>query len=287
MSMRKQYRDRANSPKILFYAVLAILCGGIFLVSLSWAGESCPTTTTPTSAPDSRSVPDSSKHTVPDRPPDAKNTPRDIGNTLFDGIPNSGPHEERLFKSLTPTQLQELKNIGTMIGRGGSLNEAQNIWKVLVERSKDMDIDAAIKYILREAKIEAGRQVQLSREKVQLYDTLKEEIRAELTRTRITLSEIEKGKPSKIVQRKLFDLRPGLGKKVVVKQEKVISTPDDIEAYIKDLEEKLNEVGEDQQLAQIDLQNKLQYSQQLLQTLSNVSKMLYDTMMAIIRKIGG
>ncbi len=56
---------------------------------------------------------------------------------------------------------------------------------------------------------------------------------------------------------------------------------------IEEMEEKLNTMGEDQQLAQIDLQNKLQQSQQLIQTMSNVSKMMYDTVMSIVRKIGG
>jgi hypothetical protein len=39
-------------------------------------------------------------------------------------------------------------------------------------------------------------------------------------------------------------------------------------------------------LANIDLQNQLQKQQQTLQTMSNVSKMLHDTAMAVIRKIG-
>jgi len=57
-------------------------------------------------------------------------------------------------------------------------------------------------------------------------------------------------------------------------------------AQIKSMEVALATVGEDAQLANIDLQNQLQKQQQTLQTLSNVSKMLHDTAMAIIRKIG-
>ncbi len=48
----------------------------------------------------------------------------------------------------------------------------------------------------------------------------------------------------------------------------------------------LSTIGDDAQLANIDLQNKLQQQQQTLQTMSNVSKMLHDTSMSIIRKIG-
>jgi hypothetical protein len=53
-----------------------------------------------------------------------------------------------------------------------------------------------------------------------------------------------------------------------------------------DLEEELSTVGDDAQLANIDLQNTLQKQQQTLQTMSNVSKAAHDTAMAIIRKIG-
>lgn len=48
----------------------------------------------------------------------------------------------------------------------------------------------------------------------------------------------------------------------------------------------LSTIGDDAQLANIDMQNALQKQQQLLQTMSNVSKMLHDTSMSIIRKTG-
>jgi hypothetical protein len=46
-------------------------------------------------------------------------------------------------------------------------------------------------------------------------------------------------------------------------------------------------LGDDAQLANVDLQNILQKQQQVLQMLSNISKMLNDTALAVIRKIGG
>lgn len=49
----------------------------------------------------------------------------------------------------------------------------------------------------------------------------------------------------------------------------------------------LESVGDDAQLANVDLQNTLQKQQQTLQTLSNISKALHDTAMAVIRKMGG
>ena len=65
-----------------------------------------------------------------------------------------------------------------------------------------------------------------------------------------------------------------------------IETMKALDEYIENLEEELAAVGDDAQLANIDLQNVLQKQQQTLQTMSNVSKMLHDTALAVIRKIG-
>jgi hypothetical protein len=61
----------------------------------------------------------------------------------------------------------------------------------------------------------------------------------------------------------------------------------DAAAYRVRLEAALAAIDGDAQLANVDLQNMLQKQQQTLQTMSNVSKMLYDTAQAVIRKIGG
>jgi hypothetical protein len=60
-----------------------------------------------------------------------------------------------------------------------------------------------------------------------------------------------------------------------------------IDKEIDRWEQKLASLGDDAQLANVDLQNILQKQQQTLQMLSNISKMLYDTAMAVIRKFGG
>ncbi len=59
-----------------------------------------------------------------------------------------------------------------------------------------------------------------------------------------------------------------------------------LQKLLEEWEGKLESVGEDGQMANIDLQNMLQKQQQTMQMLSNVSKMLQDTALAAIRKIG-
>jgi hypothetical protein len=60
-----------------------------------------------------------------------------------------------------------------------------------------------------------------------------------------------------------------------------------LEHYIADLEQQLQNIGDDAQLANVDLQNMLQKQQQTMQMMSNISKMLHDTALAVIRKLGG
>jgi len=59
-----------------------------------------------------------------------------------------------------------------------------------------------------------------------------------------------------------------------------------LQINVDEFEQRLNEVGDDAQLANIDLQNVLQKQQQLVYMLSNVSKLLQDTALEVIRKIG-
>jgi methyl-accepting chemotaxis protein len=69
--------------------------------------------------------------------------------------------------------------------------------------------------------------------------------------------------------------------------EKVKTAHEAFEAAIADWEKQLDSIGDDAQLANVDLQNILQKQQQTLQMMSNISKMLHDTAQAVIRKMGG
>jgi len=72
---------------------------------------------------------------------------------------------------------------------------------------------------------------------------------------------------------------------------KLVDTSQDpraqVDGLISSLEEQLNSIGDDAQLANVDLQNTSQKVQQLLQMLSNISKMNHDNAMSMIRKISG
>lgn len=71
--------------------------------------------------------------------------------------------------------------------------------------------------------------------------------------------------------------------KIATSVERLQGLPTTMEREITDLREQLNSIGDDAQLANVDLQNILQKQQQTLQMMSNISKMLFDTISALVR----
>lgn len=65
------------------------------------------------------------------------------------------------------------------------------------------------------------------------------------------------------------------------------ATLDQIKVHLTDLDGRLSEMLDESQLANVDLQEVLQNQQRTLQMMSNLSKMMHDTEMSVIRKIGG
>ena len=107
------------------------------------------------------------------------------------------------------------------------------------------------------------------------------------------LGKAGKSKPAQVrlneTQAKNLKAMEGQTKQLKVMKDQVgqcLKQSDQWEKQIQALDRQLQSVGDDAQLANIDLRNSLQKQQQTLQTISNVSKMLHDTSMAIIRKIG-
>lgn len=178
-----------------------------------------------------------------------------------------------------------------------------------------MDVNALVQFVLREAYMENTKDLHFYAQKVRFYNELKKLVRDELTSARKQLSSASTAAAAWVqadtadpktrdadnynlasggfgYTGKTFDTEPaydptnGMTPKEAA-ADNSITTKGDLETYIKNLEEKLNSIGDDAQLANVDLQNMLQKQQQTLQMMSNISKMLHDTAMAIIRKIGG
>ncbi|MBA3727300.1 MAG: hypothetical protein H0W86_12925 [Armatimonadetes bacterium] len=171
-----------------------------------------------------------------------------------------------------------------------------------------IDPSAQVQAMLRESYLQTTEDLRFYAEKVQYFNQSKKAIRGHLQALRdfdrnaksaATDRGIEWCRPdkkgiaaiTKIIAEHSFtgasgEMESALGIPTRLPGPKVKSFGQ-LEDEIKKWEEKLNAVGDDAQLANVDLQNILQKQQQTLQMMSNISKMIYDTTMSIIRKIGG
>lgn len=217
------------------------------------------------------------------------------GNEIL-GLLN--PSQQALFSSVS----SEAK---LLIAGGTSHSDIalQSQWASFVATGQftEVDINALVQAVLRESYMESMQDLRFYAEKVSFYNGLKKDIRNELESLRKRLTDaVEAGVDDEnnslvavgldTTSRK-FDGPLGIGEdgkpKVLESAPESITTKGELEDQIKALEERLNSVGDDAQLANVDLQNMLQKQQQTLQMMSNISKMLHDTAMSIIRKIGG
>ncbi len=155
------------------------------------------------------------------------------------------------------------------------------------------DINALVQKALRDSYVQGAKELSTCAAKVAFFDQLKKSIRAELTAARGHRAQ-SAGKDD------AAPIKPWVGKNIsrdlacqqtatmkpTLQRGKTISTRGELSAYILDVEEALNSIGDAAQLANVDLQDALQKQQQTLQMMSNISKMLNDTALEVIRKIG-
>lgn len=159
---------------------------------------------------------------------------------------------------LSSSQIQLYKNTVDHL-KSRNLNAAKKNWHTLVGSFKNsttpVDLNAVINNALMDAYLKNSKDLNFYAAKVKFYTDRKNTLRVFIGNLRKVRSGAE------------------------------LSLQREISNLIAELESQLQTAGDDAQLANIDLQDALQRQQQTLQTISNVSKMLHDTAMAIIRKI--
>jgi hypothetical protein len=190
------------------------------------------------------------------------------------------------FNTSQRKQFEEIRKLVTRAARNPrAINQLKAKWSGLIRdialKDPHFDINAMVQAAMFEVYNQEVQSLEQSLLKVHGLSDKKRQTRNELNRARQHLQKTfirnsDESIPSVYRPQKI----PG------VKTKPSIKSSEDIHAYIKKIENKLNAIGDDAQLANIDLQNEMQKQQQLMQILSNISKMMHDTAMAIIRKIG-
>ena len=177
-----------------------------------------------------------------------------------------------------------------------------------VETAPGLDPNALVQAILRESYLEATEDLRAYAEKVRYYNRQKKAVRlylATLREFKVSVMSVARERGVDLCRANKNDLA------ILAKLFKEHAHPYDVgeieyelcipnrvpragadsaallDSEIARWDERLATMTDDAQLANIDLQNMLQKQQQVLQMMSNISKMMHDSAMAVVRNLKG
>ena len=163
---------------------------------------------------------------------------------------------------LTSQHINQLRSFGKRLAATPVFTKMKGDWITVVKYIAQHEnlrssatVDELLFVVMREAIVEANKDKKYLLKKLQTYNTMAEQLSQDLKDLHNQAKNLSGSEKAKIEQR-------------IRSKEKEVTTADD-----------------DAQLANIDLQNTLQKVQQLLQMMSNISKQLHDTAMAVIRNL--
>jgi hypothetical protein len=185
--------------------------------------------------------------------------------------------------SIKPAGRAALRKVVALLRKGNraaAKAEFKRFARGHVTRATKKDVMAIIQWVLREAYAEKLRPLRQHADKVRTMNEAKHAVRRQIQ----TLSRLKAGAAKTRRWRALRLKRTG---KLAVASPGPwkTGTKADLEAAIKGWEQQLQTIGDDSQLLQLDLQNTTQKMQQTVTMISNISKALHDTAMAVIRNI--
>ena len=221
-----------------------------------------------------------------------------MGLSMPEFVGDSSDYVQSLSPQAQSTLTQLTSNLANDIRNGAepAVSGSDSQWAQFIEGEAlggGVDVNALVQQVLRESYLESTQDVYYHATKVKFFTELKKGVRDELSKARDELTKhAGVDDDAALTYNKVsFDGEfRGAGSdgalEVVTQPDGQASTKAELETYIENLEQKMNSIGDDAQLANVDLQNMLQKQQQTMQMMSNISKLLHDTAMAIIRKIG-
>lgn len=210
-------------------------------------------------------------------------------NDLKQQQQNSKEQTIRVERSFNPRQREQFEEIRKLATRSThkpqAINQLKSKWLELIRdivlKDPHVDIDALVQAAMFELYQQEVQSLEKALLQVHRLNDIKRQTRKELNRARQHRQEMSvRQRDGGTIPVYRTEKIPG------VKSKSLIASSENMGAYIKEMENKLNTMGDDAQLATIDLQNALQRQQEILQTMSNISKMLHDSAVSLIRKIG-
>ena len=177
----------------------------------------------------------------------------------------------------------DIKMLGFMIARGESNEIILGKWKAMLVGANDQNLDIIelVQSVMKESYLQQTEDLKQYQEKVQYFNETKKKIRDEQDKVRkATIT------PGSAPLRKM-NITVGKGTPTIIFPQNagMVETEQERQDYVRYLEDKLNAVGDDAQLANKDLQNAMQLGTQFIQQLSNISKLLNDSAMDVIKNM--
>ncbi|UCH22748.1 MAG: hypothetical protein JSU83_05915 [Deltaproteobacteria bacterium] len=210
-------------------------------------------------------------------------------NDLKQQQQNSKEQTIRVERSFNPRQREQFEEVRKLATRSThkpqAINQLKSKWLELIRdivlKDPHVDIDALVQAAMFELYQQEVQSLEKALLQVHRLNDIKRQTRKELNRARQHRQEMSvRQRDGGTIPVYRTEKIPG------VKSKSLIASSENMGAYIKEMENKLNTMGGDAQLTAIDLQNALQRQQEILQTMSNISKMLHDSAVSLIRKIG-
>lgn len=188
-------------------------------------------------------------------------------------------------KSTFPPRLTaDLKAIAVMIADGKPEKEIIPPWEAIVRANRGLDIEAAIRFIVDEAKSLLAQNVQRARDRVNALQQLVDALGGELNASRAALAKAESGQSSINVLGKDFVVDGQ--NKLLVKPGEAIKNRTKLVDYIQALEQKLAAARDERQKANKGFQEADQRTNQLMQIMSTIIKTMRETAGTIQRGMG-
>jgi hypothetical protein len=180
--------------------------------------------------------------------------------------------------------------------RRGDFGGANEKWMRSVNHAIERDgrykewieLESWNNHVLNQAYIAPDPELSRAAEKVRVISkerTAANSRRVELTQAKASL--VQPTTHTANVRRLNVSENPELNPDPASARELEQPRPGSIDEEISKVDEQLKSLEEDEQLANVELQNALQKQQQTLQMMSNLSRMLHDSAMSVIRKLGG
>jgi hypothetical protein len=199
-----------------------------------------------------------------------------------DKVPMTTPEQVRPHTQAVASA--DITILGSMIARGESKETILEKWKTMIAGTNDrnLDINALVQSVMRQSYLQQTEDLKKVKDRVQHFNETKQKIRDEQDKVRT--AKLTPG--SAPLRRINITTRKGTLPMISGQDTGIVKTEQERQDYLRYLEDKLDSIGDDAQLANVDLQNVLQKQQQAIQMMSNISKLLNDTAMSVIRKIG-